>query len=243
MNRVRLYFARLPFDNGSVLINDPLLDRWLHELSAQKRVSIQRLINDKDRLSSLLGLRLLKLCADDEGMPEFKLADIHYPKTGKPYWKSKSAQCFDFNITHSEEVILVAMSRALKIGVDVEKIRSLKSLNFKMVLSAEELMQIQQTPALFFNLWSKKEAVVKAANTAGIVRMRDVGLDKEQAVLDGTCWHLESLSKLMGIEDAYSAHLATSQPVADLILKEISLEDLVKQESSRGSDQIKLEKT
>jgi len=208
----------------------------------KKRESIQRFINDKARLSSLLGLRLLKLCADDEGIPAFSLADIRYPETGKPYWQSKSAQWLDFNITHSGDVILVAMSRTLNIGVDVEKIRSLKSLSFKMVMSAEELMQIQQTPAEFFNLWSKKEAVVKAANTAGIARMRDVGLDKGQAMLDDACWHLESLGKLMGIEDTYSAHLATSQPVADLILKEISVEDLVKQESSRGSGQIKLDK-
>jgi phosphopantetheinyl transferase len=228
MNRVRIYFARVPSDKSRDQINDALQNRWLHELSVQKRASIQRLINNKDRLSSLLGQRLLKRCAEDEGINDFSLADIQYPETGKPYWHSRGTHQLDFNITHSEDVILVAMSRVLKVGVDVEKIRKLKYLNFKMVMSAEELMQIRQAPELFFNLWSKKEAVVKAANTAGIIRMRDVNLDKDQAMLDDVCWHLESLSKLMDLEDTFSAHLATSQPVADLILKKISVEDLVK---------------
>jgi len=226
MNRVRLYFARLPSDKSCDQINDALQDQWLNELSVQKRASIQRLINDKDRLSSLLGLRLLNRCARDEGISTFSLADIQYPETGKPYWLSKGTRQIDFNITHSGDVILVALSRVLKVGVDIEKIRKLKSLNYKMVMSAEELIKIQQRPELFFSLWSMKEAVVKAANTTGIRRMRDVDLDIDQATLDDASWYLEPLSKLMDLEDAFSAYLATSQPVADLILKEISVDDL-----------------
>ena len=227
MNRVRLYFARLPLEKISDQENYVVLGRWLSELSEQKRASIQRLVNDRDRLSSLLGLRLLKRCAEDEGISDFSLADIHYPEAGKPYWRSKSALQFDFNISHSDNVILVAMSKALRVGVDVEKIRNLKYLNFKMVMSPEELMLIRQTPALFFNLWSKKEAVVKAADTTGIARMRDVYLDKERAMLDEVCWYTKSLSKLMELEGVFSVHLATSQPVAELILKDLSVDDLI----------------
>jgi 4'-phosphopantetheinyl transferase len=227
MNTVRIYFTRLPLDGNSGRINDALLEQWLCELSVKKRTSIQRLINEKDRLSSLLGLLLLKRCVEDEGIAGFSLADIYYPKTGKPYWRRKSIQQIDFNISHSGDVIIVAISKTLKVGVDIEKIRSLKYSNYKMVMSPEELTQIRQTPELFFNLWSKKEAVVKAANTTGIVRMRDVNLYKEQAMLDDVCWHLKSLSKLMGLEDAFSVHLATSQLVADIILKDVSADDFM----------------
>jgi phosphopantetheinyl transferase len=185
------------------------------------------LINDKDRLSSLLGLCLLKRCAEDEGVSGFSLADIHYPETGKPYWLSKKTRQFDFNISHSEDIVVVAMSTSLRVGVDIEKIRKLKYLNFKMVLSADELTQIRQTPELFFNLWSKKEAVVKAANTAGIARMREVELDKEQAMLDDVCWYIRSLSKLMGLQDTFSAHLATSKPATDIVLKDLPVDDFI----------------
>jgi len=96
-----------------------------------------------------------------------------------------------------------------------------------MVMSPEELDLIRQTPQLFFNLWSQKEAVVKAADTAGIARMRDVILENEQAMLDDVCWHIKTIDKLMKMEAKFSAHLATSQPVDELIIKQMSLDDFL----------------
>jgi 4'-phosphopantetheinyl transferase len=225
MNRVRLYFVSLKIDSSWAQISNTLFHQRLSELSLQKQDSIQRLINEKDRLSSLFGLYLLKRCVQDEEIPDFQLSDIKYPESGKPYWHRESSHGFDFNISHSEDLILVAMSKTLKVGVDIEKRRNLKRLNFKMVMSAEELEKIQQTPDMFFDLWSKKEAVVKAADTAGISRMRDVILENERAMLDDVCWYIKTIDKLIKLEEKFSAHLATSQPVDELIIKQMSLDD------------------
>lgn len=230
MNRVRLYYAKLQTDNSGHLIEDVLQEQWLSELSQDKQVAIRRLINDRDRLSSLFGLRLLLRCAMDEEICGFRLADVHYPEDSKPYWHSNSNQQFDFNISHSDDLILVAVSATMKVGVDIEKVRRLNNLNFKMVMTADELKQIKEMPDLFFNLWSKKEAVVKAANTTGIARMRDVELVGEQAVLDGVCWHIRSLDETMGLVDRFSVHLATSCPVEQLIVKNIPVDDLIYEE-------------
>jgi 4'-phosphopantetheinyl transferase len=227
MNKVRLYFVRSVSATSWTELNNTQTDKWLAELSLKKQASIQRLVHSSDRLSSLIGLRLLKRCAQDEEIPDFRLSDIKYPESGKPYWQSESAHKFDFNISHSEDLIVVAMSRASKVGIDAEKIRTLNRLNFKMVMSAEELEQIRQRPELFFELWSKKEAVVKAADTAGISRMRDVNLNSERATLDDSCWHLTAVDKLMSLESAFSVHIATSLPVDELIVKQMTLNDLV----------------
>jgi 4'-phosphopantetheinyl transferase len=212
---------------GWAQINEEQLDQWLAELSPQKQGSIRRLVNSRDRVSSLVGLQLLKKCMLDEGVLDFQLADINYPESGKPYWQSENGRKCDFNISHSDGLIIVAMSRVMKVGIDAEKIRTLKSLNFKMVMSAGELEQIQQTPDLFFDLWSKKEAVVKAADTAGISRMRDVILNNEQASLDDECWHLKAVDRLIGMESEFSVHLATSRPVEKLIVKQLFQNDVV----------------
>lgn len=227
MNKVRLYFVKTPTGNNRCQINDALSDQWLPELSPQKQASIQRLINEKDRLSSLLGLCLLKRCTIDEKIQDFQLSHIHYPESGKPYWNSTSIHQFDFNISHSDGLIVVAMSKIMKVGVDVEKVRRLKNLNFKMVMLPDELNKIRQVPDMFFDLWSQKEAVVKAANTSGIARMRDVYLNNDRATLDDVCWHLKSLNKQIAPEEKFSIHLATSQPVEELILKQMLLDDFI----------------
>lgn len=227
MSRVRLYFIGRHADQKPVQLSKALTAQWITELPLTKQASIQRLLNDSDRISTLLGLRLLKLCAQDENMPDFKLSDIQYPDSGKPVWQSKTNHKFDFNISHSDNLVVVAASKKMKVGVDVEKIRELKRLNFKMVMRPEELAKIHETPGLFFDMWSKKEAVVKAADTAGIMRMRDVVLKKDMANLDERQWHLKPVAKQMNLDNQFSVHLATSAPVDNLIIKHVFLDELL----------------
>jgi len=222
VNSVRIYYFKLNPEDDALKLSDLLLEQWLAELSAQKRSSILRLLNRKDRVASLLGLRLLNVCVRDEGINDFCLRELQYPELAKPYWAGKNS-AFDFNISHSGNLIIVVVSKQLKVGIDIEKIRKLKSLKFKRIFSTEELSDIEETPGLFFDLWSKKEAVVKAANTAGLAYMRMVKINEDKAELDETPWYLKSIN--MG-DNKYAAHLASSEPVAELNIKQVFLDDL-----------------
>ncbi|MFV9616732.1 MAG: 4'-phosphopantetheinyl transferase family protein [Gammaproteobacteria bacterium] len=221
MNSVRLYYIKHQGENELALIDALRVEQWLSELSEQKQASIQRLLHYQNRLTSLAGLRLLRLCAQDEGIGNFKLSEVQYPDTGKPFWGNKN-NYFDFNISHSGNLIVISTSATLKVGVDVEQIRQLKRLSFKMVMSAEELAEIQQTPVLFFDLWSKKEAVVKAADTVGLARMRDVNLKQNMAVLDEDQWFLKSIN----LDNQYAINIATSKVIDELIVKQIQINNL-----------------
>ena len=218
MNSVRLYYIKHQGEHDLAQIDANRLGQWVQAISAQKRAAVQRLLHERDRRTSLIGLRLLDLCAQDEGIADFKLSELEYPQQGKPFWKNDNG-IYDFNISHSGDMILVAASDSLQIGADAEAIKPLKRLNFKMVLSAEELTDIEQSPALFFELWSKKEAVVKAADTTGIARMRDVSLQQDKALLDEKTWHL----KTVALDDGYAVNLASSAAIDELIIKQISL--------------------
>jgi len=235
MSNVRLYYLLLDEADSTTykldkMIAQELTSQWMAELPAEKQVSLQRLINQRDRDVSLIAQRLLKHSVADEGIEEFKLKDVCYPLAAKPYWPAKNKKFLDFNISHSGRLILVAASQEVELGVDVEKNRQLKNLNFKMILSDDELELIKKTPEVFFDLWSKKEAVVKAANTTGIARMRDVVLQQESAELDGKIWHIKNIDKtLIDIEleqETYSIYLATSAPVEKLIIEQRFLDEL-----------------
>ena len=221
MNSVRLYYIKHQGKNDLAKIDVIQVQQWLSALSNQKQVSVQRLIHYQDRVNSLAGLRLLHLCAQHDGIKNFKLSDVQYPDAGKPFWKNNN-DYFDFNISHSGNLIVIAASATLKVGVDVEQIRLLKRLNFKRIMSADELARIKQTPELFFDLWSKKEAVVKAADTVGLARMSDVSLKQNMAVLDEEQWFLKSIN----LDDQYAVNMATSKAVDELIVKQIQIKDL-----------------
>ena len=259
MNSVRLHYLSLedgdPSQSSGNYLEDHRLQQCMSELSADKRASLERLVDPRDRLVSLLALRLLKSCVFDEGITDFHLQDICYPEANKPYWSlsgnSTLNGALDFNITHSADLIMAAVSRDVKLGIDAERHRKLKRLNFKMVLTGAELALVEHTEAIFFDIWSKKEAVVKAADTRGIARMRDVILDhgqrqhdhqerrqsdEEIAELDGETWWIMQLDKVIpdqekadqtsGERGDYSIHMATSAKVDTLIVEKKTIDSL-----------------
>jgi 4'-phosphopantetheinyl transferase len=74
-----------------------------------------------------------------------------------------------FNLSHTGDYLLIAVSDQPQIGVDIEQIRSRPGLAdiAQRCFSTQELNHWQSLPenqrlALFYRLWTKKEAFVKA---------------------------------------------------------------------------------
>ncbi len=219
------------------LISDRLRKQWLNQLPVVKARAISRLLDSADQDSSLLGLKLLQKCAQSLQVEGFSLGDIEYRDAGKPVWRDPKSgnntttdSRFDFNISHSADLVLVAAGRGLKIGLDAERIRPLKNLNFRSIMQAHELEAIKRQPDSFFRLWSIKEAVVKAADTSGLSRMREVvigsvGSEEMPAYADfnGGRWYLKSLD----IDRHYSVILATSAPLDKLVVRFMDIDTLM----------------
>jgi len=75
----------------------------------------------------------------------------------------------EFNVAHSKGVVLIALSRAGAVGIDVEHVdRQVEALDVaRSSFHADEVARLEQTaegelaPA-FYRCWTRKEAVVKA---------------------------------------------------------------------------------
>lgn len=90
-------------------------------------------------------------------------------KYGKPYLKLPVKHDLQFNISHSANTALIAVTKTYEIGVDIEKINA--DINF-LELTEEffspteykQLVNLCPTEQLlaFYRLWTLKEAVVKA---------------------------------------------------------------------------------
>ena len=75
-----------------------------------------------------------------------------------------------FNLAHSEDLALIAVTRIGMVGVDVECIRPVKDMDelvarFFSPRENEAFQKIAEDkkPAAFFNLWTRKEALLKAS--------------------------------------------------------------------------------
>jgi 4'-phosphopantetheinyl transferase len=74
-----------------------------------------------------------------------------------------------FNLAHSEGLALLAVTRSGKVGIDLERIRPLNDAEGLVTrffcpreISAFQALPDTEKPAAFFNLWTRKEAWLKA---------------------------------------------------------------------------------
>jgi 4'-phosphopantetheinyl transferase len=92
-----------------------------------------------------------------------------YEAYGKPILAEPAQQHLCFNLSHSETLVLCAVSRQRALGVDIEIVRPLADLLAlaQNVFTAREYATLcalslsQQTEA-FFHGWTRKEAFIKA---------------------------------------------------------------------------------
>jgi 4'-phosphopantetheinyl transferase len=93
-----------------------------------------------------------------------------YTEYGKPTLSFVVGQeRMEFNVSHSGDVILLAFTRGVPVGVDVEQIKTLPDLELiakRFFSSAEQqdldLLSGLDKVAAFFRCWTRKESVIKA---------------------------------------------------------------------------------
>ena len=92
-----------------------------------------------------------------------------YAANGKPYLKNPTSGV-SFNVAHCDSLALIAIAeKQEEIGVDVEKVRWMPDFDalvsrFFSRREAEVFvtLEAETKPAAFFNLWTRKEALLKA---------------------------------------------------------------------------------
>jgi 4'-phosphopantetheinyl transferase len=102
---------------------------------------------------------------------------------GKPWLDpTRHGSRIVFNVSHSDDLALVAVSSERDVGIDVERVRPLDSMIdiAARYFSPEDLQTLKRTPPptrarTFLALWTLKEAQVKAWG---------VGIDAPQAIFD-----------------------------------------------------------
>jgi 4'-phosphopantetheinyl transferase len=96
-----------------------------------------------------------------------------------------------FNLSHTEGMVAVAVTREADVGVDVERIRPVDDLLAKAVFTAEELHAWPGDARSFFERWTLKEAYVKARGRGLSIDLQSFGFAGDRLVCsddDANAW-------------------------------------------------------
>lgn len=147
---------------------------------------------------------------------------FHYSEHNKPFLPDNRLQ---FNLAHSKDLAVYAVTLDTPIGIDIEKIQEEDKFNVAArFFSDEEKSELakfsgREKIAAFYQIWSRKEALIKANGKGLTIPLSSfsVSLDDQPRIilLDHQQWTIVPLD----IHPDYAAAtaVATNQPVGQLI--------------------------
>ena len=156
---------------GEIHVYEIRLDRAgiatsaLNCLSDEEKARADRFYFDRDRRRFIACRSSLRtLLAQYVGCRPMDIT-LAYGRRGKPYLLGAA---LGFNVSHSEDLALIALAREPDIGVDIEFNRPLNDIEAMILAtgSAEERRILAGVDAedrlrLFYRMWARKEALVK----------------------------------------------------------------------------------
>ncbi len=198
------------------------VSKYLHDinslneiLSDDEKLKVNNLKNTHQKKVSIISrgaLRILSSAYMDvhpEGLVFSKT------KNGKPFIKNSSLA---FNISHSADWIILSFGLNCNIGVDLEILRD--DIDYKKIakrfFSKDEQIALEITDEpirLFFDLWARKEAIIKANSTRLLTSIKSTIIPMSNYSISERCevspWHVYAIEA----GSRYAAALAVDKNI------------------------------
>lgn len=147
-------------------LTDQLTTKYLSMLDAAEKARAERFYFDKDREHFILSHGVMREMLSGYLQCNPRAIEYAFNEHRKPFIKNTVLQ---FNLSHSHDMAVLAVTKNTEVGVDIEYQQRDRStldiakrfyspLEYKNLIA---LPEAQQTQA-FFNIWSRKEAFIKA---------------------------------------------------------------------------------
>lgn len=142
-----------------------LLDGLREHLDSTERARADRFLHSADTSRMVLGRGIARAALG--ALMRVRPAAVEFAANahGKPEARGGPA----FNVSHSGDVVLVAIAAAGRVGVDVEHARELRDMESlaRSTFRAEETAAVLGAPegdrrSAFYRVWTRKEAILKA---------------------------------------------------------------------------------
>jgi 4'-phosphopantetheinyl transferase len=150
-----------------------------HSLSADERTRASKFYFERDRRSFTVARGALRTVLGRYLDVPAAAIGFAYRERGKPYLAAPADRGVQFNLSHSGDFALIAVTRQRELGVDVEQRRPIKDLLSLAHTSFSpreyavfRSLPVEQHVHAFFTCWSRKEAFIKATGE-GVAQLAD----------------------------------------------------------------------
>jgi len=142
-------------------------DLYYKVLNTVEKQQINRQKIESVRNQRILSRAVLRLILSHRTNEQAQKIQILTTKYGKPYLKNQN---LFFNVSHTENMLVFALSTQYEVGIDIEyKNTDIQAQNMpKQCFHPQEWVYFQplfheEKQVFFLNMWTKKEAASKAA--------------------------------------------------------------------------------
>lgn len=152
-------------------------------LSGAQKKTYKKITHEKRQREFLSSRLVMKKVIED--LYGENLNHIKKTKNGKPY-----LQNLKFNLSHSQNFIILAVSREFELGVDIEsskRVRPFKEISGRYFSKKENVFILSKTAAQFARfktLWSLKEAFIKSIDGVLNKKTSQIFFDVEKKKID-----------------------------------------------------------
>lgn len=207
---IHIYYSYLSEEN-----HESLLKNDLPKFEPDYQEKIKRYRRWQDAQSSLLGRVLLFKGVEEiyKNNPHDKV--MKHTKYNKPYFDNDLIR---FNISHSGEMVVCALSDKYEIGIDIEIVRDVEIADFKSHMTENEWSNIIMSgneKDSFFDYWTQKEAVIKAHGHGLTIPLNSFEVSDNTTKINEENYYL----KEMKLDEKYKCYLSLKTNITEISIK------------------------
>jgi 4'-phosphopantetheinyl transferase len=192
-----------------------IFNRILSMFATDVKTEILKLKTSEDRNRKLIGRRLLMEAFKVLGI-DCRLNQMLYSSRNRPSFNSS----FDFNISHSGSMVVCGISKTHAVGIDVEMIKNVSLNDFKNYfteLDWQFIVSSDQPYKNFYDLWTKREAFLKATGTGLFVELKNCEANWTVKRWRNKKW----INSEIMLDGSYSCHLCVDQFLPQIVIHEM----------------------
>lgn len=211
---IHIYYSNIAEENHKDLLKNELV-----KFSIDFQNKIKRYRRWQDAQLSLLGRILLLKGINEIYNHDYQHKEIHYTKYNKPYFKDDFIQ---FNISHSGNIVVCAISDKSEIGIDIEMISDIEINDFKSQLTDNEMNKISLSnnkSDAFFEYWAQKEAVIKSHGHGLTIPLKSFEILENAAIINNEKLYLQEIK----IDSQYKCYLSLKECISEVSIKQIQI--------------------
>lgn len=155
----------------------------------------------------------------EKGLSGISMGKIDTGKFGKPHIPFGVF----FNISHSYNLIVTAVTTEGEIGIDLEYLRKVKWRQYQESFSAEDWASIsgaKDPDRTFLEFWTKKESLVKADGRGLQIPLSSVIVNTDQGRVgtEKRIWYFKQVPL-----EGYLCHVCAEFPIGRIILEKVTM--------------------